>query len=479
MKKILFALLIYCTAVSFGQDQEKDQGSQDQQQTQKISRPQLIQPITVTVGGNFFVTGTFDASAAERVDAFVSRLIALAPRQTVTNIYPLRQIKLIRRNGEQLKIDLLKFRFTGNFKNNPYLMNDDVLVFPGFDYYDERNIIDISGAVNGSVNSSVKFQYAEGDKLSDAILFAGGINQAYENVDSAEISRLTEKGEKEEVIKVPLSNDIPLNRGDRVRILFNENNRKAYKVLILGEVNQPGYVYITKDNSTIKEVIQKAGGFTDKAWLERSDLIRGNSEANILKTNALRQMFSKEENYRTFYTEKYMNTVNLEQMKFLRMNDQFAEDSLTVVLDNMLRVLQNKSIIDFSKVLSDTSSDSKFIVRNDDIIVVPQKEDLVYVFGQVNNPGFVKYEPQKKHEYYIEKAGGLGKRAENDVKLIKGTSYAWVNDDENAKIEPGDFIYIPKNVPRPFDFYLRSIGSVAQILTTLATIILVAIQLKK
>jgi len=477
MKKILFALLIYCTAVSFGQ--EKDLGSQDQQQSQKISRPQLIQPINVTIGGNFFANGTFDATAAERVDAFISRLYALAPKSVVTILYPLREIKLIRRNGEQIKIDLLKFRYTGDFKFNPYLMNDDVLIFPGFDYYDERNIVDISGAVNGAVNGSVKFQYADGDKLSDAIRFAGGINLAYDNVVSAEISRLNDRGEKEEVSKVSIDEDVLLKRGDRIRVLFNENNRKAYKVLVLGEVNQSGYVYITKGNSTIKEVIQKAGGFTEKAWLERSDLIRGNSEADLLKTNALRQMFTKGENYKTFYTEKYMNTVNLEQMKFLRMNDQFAEDSLTVILDNMLRVLQNKSIIDFSKVLSDTSADSKFIVHNDDIIVIPQKEDLVYVFGQVNNPGYVKFEPHQKHDYYIEKAGGLGKRAENDVKLIKGTSYAWVNDDKNTKIEPGDFIYIPKNIPRPFDFYLRSIGSIATILTTITTVILIVIQSKK
>jgi protein involved in polysaccharide export with SLBB domain len=472
MKIILFALMIYCTAVSFGQEKEQE----SDQQSQKTPTKTFQQPITVTIGGNFSATGSFAASALERVDAFITRLLAAQySKQNANPVNTLRDIQLIRKNGDRIKIDLFKFRFTGDFKLNPYLMNDDVLVFPTFDYYDDRNIVDISGAVNGQI----RFQYVDGDKLSDAILFAGGINQAYDNVNSVEISRLSDKGEKEEVIVTSINSDVLLNRGDRIRVLFTENNKKVYKVLVLGEVNQPGYVYITKNNSSIKEVMQKAGGFTEKAWLERSDLIRGNSEANLLKSNALRQMFTKEENYKTFYTEKYLNTVILEQMKFLRMNDQYAEDSLTVILDNMLRVLQNKSIIDFSKVLSDSSSDSKFIVQDGDIIVIPQKEDLVYVFGQVNNPGFVKYEEKKNHDYYINKAGGLGKRAESSIKLIKGTSYAWVNDDGNAKIEPGDFIYIPKNIPKPFEFYLRSIGSIAQVLTTLTTIILIAIQLKK
>ena len=473
MKIILFALIIYCTTVSFGQ--ENEQQSQQSQQIQKLSNTQFMQPITVTIGGYFYITGSFIASPSERVDVFITRLIAQTPKQLANFTNPLRDIKLIRRNGDQIKIDLLKFRYTGDFKYNPYLMNDDVLIFPAFINDDDRNVVDITGAIN----SQTKFQFVEGDNLSDAILFAGGINKAYDNVVSAEISRLSDKGEKEEVIVTSINSNVLLNRGDRIRVLFDENNRKIYKVLVLGEVNQPGYVYITKNNSTIKEVIQKAGGFTNKAWLERSDLIRGTSEANILKSNALRQMFTKEENYSTFFTEKYMNTVFLEQMKFLRMNDQFAEDSLTVILDNMLRVLQNKSVIDFSKVLSDSSSDSKFSVHNDDIIVIPQKEDLVYVFGQVNNPGYVKFESQKNRDYYINKAGGLGKRAERSIKLIKGTSYAWVNDEGNTKIEPGDFIYVPKDIPRPFEYYLRSISSIASILTTIATVILVVVQVRK
>jgi len=470
MKKILFALMIYCTAVSFGQENEQE----SDQQSQKTHIKTFQQPITVTIGGNFLFTGSFEASALERVDAFITRMVAEATKRMINFVSPLRDIKLKRKNGDQINIDLYKFRFTGDFKYNPYLMNDDVLIFPGLDS-DDRNIVDITGAVN----APARFQFVEGDKLSDAILFAGGIDQAFENVNTVEISRLSNKGEKEEVIVTSLNSELLLNRGDRIRVLFTENNKKVFRVFVLGEVNQPGYVYITKNNSTIKEVMQKAGGFTDKAWLERSDLIRGNSEANLLKTNALRQMFTKEENNKTFFTDKYLNTVFVEQMKFLRMNDQFAEDSLTVALDNMLRVLQNKSIIDFSKVLSDSSSDSKFIVQDGDIIVIPQKEDLVYVFGQVNNPGYVKFEPEKDHNYYINKAGGLGNRAENSIKLIKGTSYAWINDNGNAKIEPGDFIYIPKNIPKPFEFYVRSVSSIATILTTLATVILIVIQSKK
>ncbi|MCB9247176.1 MAG: hypothetical protein H6613_00825 [Ignavibacteriales bacterium] len=73
----------------------------------------------------------------------------------------------------------------------------------------ERNFIDISGAVN----KEVKFQFVDGDKLSDAILFARGLNPAYTNIDSAQISRLSNNGLNEQLLNFSLSENPILLRG--------------------------------------------------------------------------------------------------------------------------------------------------------------------------------------------------------------------------------------------------------------------------
>ena len=103
--------------------------------------------ISVTIGGNFIITGTFSALITERVDQFVTRMYNEAKLRTegkITDLgtlqelqkeykkYSLRNITLKRANGEVMKLDLIKFRKTGDFLNNPYLKNDDVLIFaPG------------------------------------------------------------------------------------------------------------------------------------------------------------------------------------------------------------------------------------------------------------------------------------------------------------------------------------------------------------
>lgn len=480
MKKTLVAIFVCFTSLLLAQD--------DNQQLSKQTNLSMFQPITVTIGGDFIVTGSFTAFKSERLDHFITKVFTEAEVNVRTGLnqieaikkvssqiekYAKRDITLKRRNGETLKIDLLKYHLNGDMANNPYLLDDDVIIFPSYD--DERSVVEISGAVN----KSTKFQFVEGDKLSDAILFAGGINPAYDNVTTAEISRLSNDGSKENVVNVPIKDDYKLRIGDRIRILFSDNDKKSYKTLVLGEVRTPGYVYITKDNTTIKDVIGKAGGFTDKAWLERSELLRGTNQTNILKMKAIRDEFEKDRNFNTILTEKYLNDVFIEQMKMLRMNDMYMEDSSAVAIDNTLRVLQSKSIIDFAKINSDTTAESKYIVQDGDIIVVPQREDLVYVFGQVRNPGYVKFVPQKSDKYYVGKAGGLGERAESDIKIIKGGSYAWITANGDSKIDPGDFIYVPKNVPKPFEYYLRTIGSISTVVTALATVILIVVQAKK
>ena len=103
--------------------------------------------ISVTIGGNFPITGSFPAFMTERVDEFVTRMYAEAVdltlrvttdpeiyrklKQDLAN-FALRGIKLKRASGEVFEIDLQKFRINGDFTNNPYLKNDDVIIFPPF-----------------------------------------------------------------------------------------------------------------------------------------------------------------------------------------------------------------------------------------------------------------------------------------------------------------------------------------------------------
>ena len=329
--------------------------------------------ISVTIGGDFVLTGSFPASITERVDEFVTRIYNQAKEQALKNItnpillkkinrkldnYTLRNITLKRADGTTMKIDLLRFRLTGNFKDDPYLKNDDVIIFPPVDL--NRDFIQIAGAVN----KPTIFQYVPGDRLSDALLFAQGINPAFENVDSVEIIRLSYNGLKEKIIKVSINDNILLKRADRIKVLANETGRKQYKATVRGEVYRPGIIFITQDRTTIEQVIKQAGGFKPAADLRRAELIRP--------------------------TQKVLNSPLFSQkLDFLlmeRMADLPPQDSLTFLGDNELRYDRANISVNFAEVMDDTSQSSKVIVKDGDVIYVPEKLNLVYVYGQVMRP---------------------------------------------------------------------------------------------
>lgn len=426
-------------------------------------------PISVTIGGNFIVNGTFSASPNERVDQFVTRMFSVGKAQMIGLVnpddpkyeeklsallreiekYPRRDITLKRANGESLKIDLEKFRLTGDFSHNPYLRNDDVLIFPKYDEF--KDFIRIEGAVN----NPNRFQYMEGDKVGDAIILAQGIDKAYENVKEMEIYRLNYNGELDTIIRLPLDFNYPLQRGDRVRILGITPQKNDYTAYIAGEVYQPGTIILPKKGLPLREAFKQVGGVRETADLSRTELIRG--------ANAFRSIFFSEE---------------FEELMMRRMANIKQEDSLNFLIDNKLRFSRGVAAYDFEKLKSEIVDPETLTVRDGDYIFVPPKVDLVYVFGQVNNFGYVKHIPGKDVNYYIEQAGGLGQTAKDEIYVIKGKSRAWIKVDKKTQIEiePGDFIWVPKKPIRDFDYYVERVGFIGSIFTGIMTTLILLLK---
>ncbi len=482
-KYLLFAALLFVFN-SIG-------AQRTEQMLQKGSDSRLLQPIAVTIGGNFVVTGSFTAFSSQRIDHFITQIFIEAQQKSLASItqievlnkineelmkYPLRDISLRRISGETIKIDLLKYRLTGDFLNNPYLMNDDVIIFPGYD--DKTNFVDIMGAVN----NPIKFQFVDGDKLSDAILFAGGLNRAYDNLTSAEISRLHEKGDKEEVVTVKISEDFTLQRGDRIKVIYDENNRKEYKALVLGEVNQPGYVYLTQNGLSVKDVLFKSGGLKPTASLKDAKLLRNSDPVEILQRNEIVEQYLKTPQNIEWQIKLYENRMMQEKLSLQRLSNLTVEDTIFFDIDNQLRIMKDHKYLDFTKIYDDSSADSKFNIKDGDVVLIPEQFNYVYVFGQVPKVGYFPFEKGKNYKHYISKAGGFAEYARDDeeIAIIKGTTKNWiVENKDKAELEPGDFVYVPKEIPRTFGFYLSRVGSVASIVGSIATIILLLTQFGK
>jgi polysaccharide biosynthesis/export protein len=435
----------------------------------KIRTKYISGEVTVTLVSprTFYITVTgyaprdekYKVRSIDRVSNAI--LLVFYPQDTLEakrvrpmlNVVNFRKIQL-RRNGVVINVDLRKYFATGDDRYNPYLLEGDWIVLQR---RDPNSFVSIYGAVN----KPGLYEFVEGDKLTDIIKIAGGTLESAD-IERVEISRLDEQGKIKQKIYVNLKNilnglaeDVSLERNDRIFVPEERTLKQDYKVTVTGEVKYPGTYPISRNGTMLSQILKEAR-LTEYSDVQNVLVINGGADNPI--------------------------AVRIDTLLPLLLLKNFvfpSSDSLYFSYEvDLLKSLKFNSI-DVEKVISGAED---YELQDGDLIYVPPKNNFVYVFGQVNTPGFVSYEKGKDYRYYISKAGGFTQFArKGDVKVIKRKTFTW-NDADDVEIEPGDYIFVPKKIVREPIYYwnlakdiILTVGAVA---STVATIILISNQLK-
>jgi protein involved in polysaccharide export with SLBB domain len=194
-----------------------------------------------------------------------------------------------------------------------------------------------------------------------------------------------------------------------------------------------------------------AGGFTEFASIKTAQLVRRSVEPR---------------------------EIELERLESSR-GGVSAEDSLYYYLETELRIRKEIVNVDFERLFMEGDSAQDVMLRDNDVITIPQRRKTVYVFGQVATPGHIPFSPNQNVDYYLEKAGGLTDRArDGDIKIVKAKTRQWLSEDLTT-IEEGDYVWVPKEIERPFGYYLNIVGQTAAIISVGISLALLVIQTKK
>ena len=245
--------------------------------------------------------------------------------------------------------------------------------------------------------------------------------------------------------------DIALQPGDRVVVRAMTDQRADFIVTIVGEVRYPGTYPISKRSTRLSEVIERAGGFTENASLKNAELSRHSVQPN---------------------------QIQLEHLESLH-GGVPSEDTSYYYLETNLRLQKEIVSVDFERLFVRGDSTQDATLQNGDYITVPSNRRTVYVFGQVVSPGHIPYVAGENVDYYVRKAGGYTDRArDGDVKVVKAKNKQWLSPDETV-VEEGDYIWVPKEIERPFSYYMNIIGQTASIVSVAVSIVLLVIQVNK
>ena len=206
-----------------------------------------------------------------------------------------------------------------------------------------------------------------------------------------------------------------------------------------------GIYTLTKKNERLSDIVEKAGGLTDLAYVQGARILRRTTPSDRAKMETLTRL--------------------------LQAQSGSNRDSLNAAL---LQLSDTYPVgIELDKALKNPGSDADLVLCEGDRLVIPEYNGTVKVSGDVMHPNTVVFEKGRRAIYYIDEAGGWGNRAKKSRTFIIYMNGKVARVGHNAKVRPGCEIVVPSKPKRDGATISQWLGigtSVASIATMIATI---------
>ncbi|MBQ7545038.1 MAG: SLBB domain-containing protein [Synergistaceae bacterium] len=319
-----------------------------------------------------------------------------------------------------------------------------------------------TATVSGQVMRGGSFVIIPGHtRVSDLINRAGGLTVTAS--DRAELTRVTPslEGPVNERFNINLfqamqgdpMNDMTLQNGDELTVLVIPSWKTQIRVGISGEVVRPG-VYAMFEGEKLSDLIERAGGFTNKAFLRGAVFTRQSVAAeqrrslNQMADQMERELLESMQNTASAGSESSTGALSQEYQRRRQLIDNLRQ------LDIMGRVITK---VDTPAAIRGTQYD--YELKNGDYLRIPETPLTVNVMGAVYTSSSQLYNKSMSINGYVNAAGGPLKSAHKrmvyllksdgtTIRLTRSTamlsSKQWTPPRGfSANVEPGDTIVVP------------------------------------
>lgn len=334
------------------------------------------------------------------------------------------------------------------------LQRNDVLFIPSIHDINDWGDVEIAG----EVIAPGTYPYADNMTLEDLVIAAGGLKESASLVRVDVARRIKNPTSAEDTKEIGEMFTFSLKGGfvvdgepgfvlqpyDHVYVRRSPAYSEQKNVAIDGEILYGGTYTLTSKDERISDLVKKAGGTTQFAYVRGAKLVR-RANANEL--------------------QRMQDVVVLLRRQ---MGDERV-DSLGIKVDSTFSVG-----IDLEAALKAPGSDADIILREGDVVVVPKYNNTVRINGAVMQPNVVSYKQGKDVKYYIGQAGGYNQVAKKNKKYIiyMNGQIAAVKRRGKNLVEPGCEIIVPNKRQRQANWgnVLSSLSAVSSIGTMAATI---------
>lgn len=351
------------------------------------------------------------------------------------------------------------------------LQNEDVLFVPTRqDVHEDRTI-----TIHGEVQYPGVYRYAENETLEDFVLQAGGLKETAAMVNVFVSRRVVNPRATESDSILGHSFSFALKDGfvidgeagfhlqpfDEVFVRKSPGYKEQQNVSVDGEVQFSGDYTLTKQNERLSDLIKKAGGVTNIAYVAGARLERKMNEAERIRYEESVKM-QRQQQEATMMEQALKSGRSVSEIK-----------AATTAAEEKLRIPETYFVgIELDKALENPGSDEDIVLREGDRLVVPGMTSTVKISGEVMYPNTVGYVAGKKAKYYINQAGGYGNNAKKRKAYIIYMNGDVAKIKSGTKVRPGCEIVVPqKSISRMTTAETVTLGTgIASIATMIATL---------
>ncbi len=396
-----------------------------------------VRDIQVIVAGNVFSPGPYTLNGNSSL--FHALTVSGGPSDNGS----FRKIELVRENKVIETADIYETFIYGKSSFSTRLRSGDLIFVKPV-----SNLVTISGAVK----RPGIYELTEDENLFSALSYANGVNN---RANLSEISLVRIKDGKVKNFNINnLSEFKDLLSNDNDRIVIGSFSYRS--VEIKGAVKNPG-TYLINEGAGILDLVTIAGGYTETAYPFGGIL-------ENLQTEDINKM-AGEKLYESF----------IDELSRLSSNPAAATD-MTFLAEIISEIKNTKASgrvsaeFNLEKLKNDKSLD--IFLQEGDVITIPEFLNHIYVFGEINTEGTIRFKEGEKVDYYIDNKGGFNPYANKknvyilhpngETSLVSRKRNVFMSArGDDIELYPGSVIFIPRDTVKvPFSVAAQAYASI-------------------
>lgn len=407
-----------------------------------------VRDINILVSGNAYNPGIYTVSGNSNI------LHVIGVAGGISEFGSYREINLIRNQEIIETLDIYDVLITGKYNTKSTLRSGDIIFVQPV-----KKMVTIDGAVK----IPAKYELNDEQYLYDVLDYANGI-RSDADLSNIFLDRILDGRIKSLPIRnVSQFKTILANDGDSIYI--RKHNFRP--VTINGAVLKPGR-YLMAEGENLYDLIEKSGGYTENAY--PFGAVYENDMAFSIDAMA------KEKLYQEFID----NIITVSQ----KTTGGADLTNIVELTENLKNSIPNgRVVVDFL----DESSTKSVVLQDGDTITIPEKSDRIYIYGEVNFEGALRYISTEDLNYYISKSGGFKETADKksiyilhpngDTQQAIITKNLFQNaPSEKMMLYPGSVIFVPRGIDDSISnrlaaqAYVSILGNIGIALASLSSI---------